>query len=100
MKYTVYLYTTEEIGVNIEADDPDEAVDRAYEQMPGSVCASCAGWGQNWFRNAEGHEAETVTDENGDTAWEQNSPLDDARAQIDQQAAEIKRLKDQLGGAR
>lgn len=47
-KYRVYLETTAELFVTVEADDPEEATERAFELAPSEVCAQCSGWGQPW----------------------------------------------------
>lgn len=33
-----------------EPDDID-IIKKAYEEMPGDICAHCSGWGKNWSRN-------------------------------------------------
>jgi hypothetical protein len=71
-KYTVYLETGLEVGVKVEAADADEAIDKAYDERPGSICAQCSGWGQNWTKS-EGDELEpncVVDDATGETVWE------------------------------
>lgn len=54
-KYTVYLETTASMTVTVEVDDGldaeeaiNKAIDKAYEAIPGDVCAQCSGWGQKW----------------------------------------------------
>lgn len=47
-KYRVYLQTSASMTVTVEAEDPDAALDAAYEEAPGGVCAQCSGWGKNW----------------------------------------------------
>jgi hypothetical protein len=48
--YTIYLTTMASTAVQVEADDLESAIDAAYEETP-SICAQCAGWGQE--RNLE-----------------------------------------------
>lgn len=43
--YTIYFTSTASTAVTVEADDFETAVELAYEELPGSVCAQCAGWG-------------------------------------------------------
>jgi len=47
-KYRVYLTTTASATVYVEAENPDDAIDLAYEEGPAGICAHCSGWGQNW----------------------------------------------------
>lgn len=43
---TVYV----EYPDDAEPDDID-IIEKAYEEMPGDICAHCSGWGKNWSRN-------------------------------------------------
>jgi hypothetical protein len=66
-KYTVHFTTVASTTVQVEADDPDEAIDRAYNEVYVSLCHQCAhemDLGGEW-------EAEAVTDESGKTLWEE-----------------------------
>ncbi len=47
-KYRVYLQTVASVSVQVEAEDPDEALDAAYGQVPREVCAQCSGWGKSY----------------------------------------------------
>lgn len=46
-KYTVYFTQTASASVTIEAPSRDEAEEAAYQEVPGSLCASCSGWGSS-----------------------------------------------------
>jgi hypothetical protein len=46
-EYNLTFLQTASTYVTVEADDLDEALDLAYEQLPGGVCAQCSGWGQS-----------------------------------------------------
>ena len=50
VKYRVSMETGAWMSITVEADDPDEAIERAYEEIPGDICAHCSGWGQTWSR--------------------------------------------------
>lgn len=50
-KYRVTMSATINQSITIEADNEDDAIDRAYEEAPGDLCAHCAGWGQSWSRD-------------------------------------------------
>jgi len=41
-EYTVYFSQSAEAIIRVEADDPDDAIDRAWDQLPGSLCHQCA----------------------------------------------------------
>lgn len=67
MKRTVYLETTASFTVTVEIPDdtPEEkidaiAIDAACNEAPSSVCAQCAGWGQNWGMDLGEWEATEV----------------------------------------
>lgn len=47
-KYRVNLETTASMTIEVEAEDEDHAIDKAYDEIPGSVCARCSGWEQKW----------------------------------------------------
>jgi hypothetical protein len=67
--YRVAMEKVTDILVTVEADDPDEAIDKAYENEP-SLCAHCHGWGQDWSRDDDAEaEAYVVYDENDNTVW-------------------------------
>jgi hypothetical protein len=44
-KYRVYMSTVVSFSVAVEAEDPDSAIEKAYEHEP-RICAQCSGWGQ------------------------------------------------------
>ena len=46
-KYRVYLQATADLSVVVEAEDPEEALDLAYESRQ-YLCSQCAGWGESW----------------------------------------------------
>ena len=47
-KYSVDFETSVSVTITVEADDEDAAIDKAYDEIPSSVCAQCSGWGQKW----------------------------------------------------
>lgn len=47
-KYRVILETGASVSVTVEANDEEEAIERAFEDAPSEVCAQCSGWGKNW----------------------------------------------------
>lgn len=42
-KFGLYFETAASVYVEVEADDIDEAVDAAYQKLPGGLCHQCAG---------------------------------------------------------
>lgn len=73
--YRVVLQQMASTVIEVEAEDPNSAIDKAIEQEPGGLCASCSGWNNppgidlsyDW-------EPTEVTDANGETVWsEQDS---------------------------
>jgi hypothetical protein len=72
MEYTVYLNQMLSASVTVEADDPDEAIDKAHESdLPRGICAQCSGWGQkSWSMDTSGDwEPDEVVDSQGKTVW-------------------------------
>ena len=55
-KKTVLFTQTIGVSVTVEtdSDDPNEVVEQAYEEAPGSICVHCSGWGQPWSRDDDG----------------------------------------------
>jgi hypothetical protein len=60
-KKTVLFTTTLGVTVTVETDstDPEEIIEQAWNEAPGSICANCSGWGQAWSRDDSG-ELEVV----------------------------------------
>jgi hypothetical protein len=46
-KYRVDLVTTSSFTIEVEAEDKDEAIEKAAQEVPG-ICARCSGWGQDY----------------------------------------------------
>lgn len=42
MQYTVYFTATVSTAVTVEADSPDDAEEKAYDQLPSGLCHWCA----------------------------------------------------------
>lgn len=65
-KYRVAMSATVNLNITVEADDEDAAIEAAYEEMPGDLCAHCAGWGRNWSRDLGEFEVdEDIHDKDG-----------------------------------
>lgn len=47
-KYDVSMTTRAYAIVTVEADNEDDAMERAFEEGPTSICAQCSGWGMPW----------------------------------------------------
>lgn len=57
-QYVVHLTTTTSVSITVDVPDGldpeearDQAIERAYDTAPGSLCAHCSGWGSNWSRD-------------------------------------------------
>lgn len=64
-KYTVYLSGFAETWVTVEADDPDEAAEKACNEASPLICHQCSKEvqvGDEWEPNA-------VFNEDGDEVW-------------------------------
>jgi hypothetical protein len=66
-KYIVYLTTGASTSVEVEADNPEQAEERAYAANLPTVCAQCAGMGSDdpGLDLSDAWEVSSVTDENG-----------------------------------
>jgi hypothetical protein len=47
-EYRVHMSGVVSFSVLVVADDPDEAIDKAYQERSPGICAQCSGWRQNW----------------------------------------------------
>ena len=68
-EYTVYFSTTAETSIKVEAEDIEEAIEKAYEKEFPTLSANASGWGQNWWLElSDVWEPNSVEyeDENGD----------------------------------
>jgi hypothetical protein len=66
-KYRVSFSQVTWISVDVEADDPDTALERAYDEAPASICAQCSGWNQLWDRDDDAElEFEDVSTDSGE----------------------------------
>jgi hypothetical protein len=57
MKATVYMTATASLSIEVEIPDgldPDEAkeqaIEKAYDNLPRGICAQCGGWREKWGR--------------------------------------------------
>ena len=64
-EYTVYFSRPAEAIVRAEAEDPEDAIDKAWDDLPGALCHQCAGD----YQLAGEWEPEVVTDEDGNEVW-------------------------------
>lgn len=60
-EFRVHMSAVSSFSVTVEADDYDEAIEKAYEEHAPNVCAQCSCWGQKWSLDlGESFEAESV----------------------------------------
>lgn len=70
MKYRVFMLAFINLSIEVDADDPEAAVEKAYEDMPAEIGALDGGWGQSWSKEEGEYEAYEVTeDTTGKTVW-------------------------------
>lgn len=43
-EYTIYLTAGASTAITVEANDLEDAIERAFERTP-HICGNCAGWG-------------------------------------------------------
>lgn len=65
MKYAVDFNDWVTTTVTVEADDVDEAIEKAFDERPTDLCAHCTGWGQEWSRDMGEPDVLGVYDEQG-----------------------------------
>lgn len=46
-KFEVHMSTVSSFSVTVEADDTEDAIEKADDLTP-SICAQCSGWGKNY----------------------------------------------------
>lgn len=69
-EYTVTFASNGSIFVAVEASDYNEAIDKAYNDLPRGLCVHCSGWDQSWGRDEGDPEAiEVVDGSTGKTVW-------------------------------
>lgn len=67
MSYTVYFTQIASASVrNVEAEDSEDAIDQAWDQLPLSICHQCA----SKVELAGEWEPDAVVDADGNTVWE------------------------------
>ena len=74
-KYRVYLQAIANLSVEVEAEDPDEALELAFEQHGQYLCAQCSGWGENWSLDIREWEAAGERD----GAWSIDDAVEEVR---------------------
>ncbi len=52
------------LSIAVEADNEEDAIDKAYEEVPSGVCAQCSGWGEKWSLDV-GDDWELLPSEEG-----------------------------------
>ena len=92
-KFTVYFETGASASATVEAEDYDEAIDKAHDEINGGLCAYCSGYGQGYGKDIGDFEVTEVADDDGKTVWSTPSYTDGLLKQIDKLKAEIAALK-------
>lgn len=65
-KYTVHMTQMVSVTLTVDGEDVEDAIERAYDERPGGICAQCSGRGQGWARDDGGDlMIESVEDETG-----------------------------------
>jgi hypothetical protein len=77
-KYTVYQTTTASWSVEVEADDEDEALEKAYAAAVPDICAQCSGWGRDYsLELGDEWTATDVYDADNNLVWEDRPKAED-----------------------
>lgn len=65
-KFIVYLTTTASTSVEVDAEDADAAIDKAYASDMPTICAQCSGWGRDTsLEVSDNWDVSEVTDAEG-----------------------------------
>lgn len=78
-EYQVHFLQTVSISVTVEADDPEDAIEKAFDEAPSGVCAQCSGWGQQWGRDDDGELIPDAVTADGETVWSADASEEVAR---------------------
>lgn len=106
-KYLVRYQGYVDAGVWVNVDDPDDAWDASYENLP-MLCAHCTGYGRNgWFMElGDGWESYEIENEDGDVVASENTvegrlrdEVMDLREEVQALRADNHRLEQELGDA-
>lgn len=69
-EFRVHMSAVSSFSITVEAEDYDEAIDKAIEERSPDVCAQCAGWRRKWSLDlGETWEADAVEDSDGKEVW-------------------------------
>lgn len=67
-QYQVHMSTVSSFSLTVEADDPDDAIEKAFGDSP-TICAQCSGWGKGYGLDlGDTWEPDAVTLD-GEDAW-------------------------------
>lgn len=69
-EYTVYFSQSVGAVERVEADDPEDAIDKTWDNLPHSLCHQCA----CEFDLAGDWEPDIVVDENNKEVWTRKLP--------------------------
>lgn len=85
-KFKVRFQPTADLVVRVEAEDYDQAIDKAYEGKPSGICAHCSGWREDFtldVETQEGVEPYEVEDESGKVVWSEPTYIDMLQRQVE-----------------
>lgn len=96
-EYTVYLSGTAGLMLKVTATSVEGAIDEAYNQDPGGICAQCSGWGgekmsRDWPEQMELDSVEV----DGETVLQERSIVDHYREENDRLRAKVERMEKEL----
>lgn len=95
-KFKVRFQPSADLAVTVEAEDYDDAIDKAYDERPTGICAQCSGWRQPFSLDVvtdDGIEPYEVVDETGERVWSQPSYIDGLHDTIKSLREQISNLK-------
>lgn len=86
-KFKVRFIPHADLTVTVEAENVDEAIDKAYQDKPSGICAHCSGgWGKPYSLDVEmfdGVEPYEVEDEYGKRVWRGPTYIDTLQREIE-----------------
>ena len=100
-KYVVHFGGGANATVEVDADDPDAAIEAAYDELPNGLCSHCSsnslsfrerGTVTRTWPDVEGMEPYEVTDFHGETVWSEDPEVDRLRAKNAELTAALRKV--------
>jgi protein tyrosine phosphatase len=98
-KYLVRYQGFVDAGVTVDVDDPDDAWDVSYEELPSGLCAHCSGYGRRgFFMELDGPTMQpyVIEDENGVEVATELTQMDMLQREVNKLREDNRKLREEL----